>query len=108
MNNLLEISILLVNTIFDHANLFLSSLSEAIFQPESGSGVALAFALGVVAYSSIPEGVLANIRKWHGSIDQQFGNIDNLVSLVTEHQPAWAMPSDLFTELTGNHSQFKR
>jgi hypothetical protein len=40
MSNLVEILTLSVNTIFDHANLFLTSLSEAIFMPESGSGVA--------------------------------------------------------------------
>ena len=80
MNSFLEISILLVSTIFDHVNLFLTSLSEAFFTSEAGSGVALALAVGAVAYSSISEGVLAGIRKWHGSIDDQFGNIDNLVN----------------------------
>ena len=107
MNNLLEISILLVSTIFDHANLFLTSLSEAFFTSEAGIGVALALAVGAMAYSSISEGVLAGIRKWHGSIDDQFGNIDNLVNLVTEHQPQWNMPPDLYAELTGNHSRLQ-
>jgi hypothetical protein len=58
-----------------------------------------------VTLSSIKAGVLAGVRRWHGSIDEQFGNIDNLVVLVTEHQPQWIMPPDLFAELTGNHSQ---
>jgi hypothetical protein len=112
----------MVNTIFDHANLFLTSLSEAIFQTETGSGVAFALAFGVVALGVIPEGVLANIRKWHGSIDEQFGNIDNLVNLIVEHQPVgpipdgqsaqerqstWPIPNDLYAELTGNHSQMQ-
>jgi hypothetical protein len=33
MSNLVEILILLVNTIFDHANQFLTSLSDAVFLP---------------------------------------------------------------------------
>jgi hypothetical protein len=97
----------LVSTIFDHVNMFLTSLSEMVFQPETGSGVAFALAFGAVTYGVIPEGVLASIRKWHGSIDEQFGNINNLVSLVTEHQQQWMMPPDLYAELTGNHSQLQ-
>jgi hypothetical protein len=75
--------------------------------PEAGNGVALALAVGAVVLGSIPEGVLASIRKWHGSIDEQFGNIDNLVNLVTEHQPQWMMPPDLFMQLTDSHNQLQ-
>jgi len=107
MNNLLEILILLVSTTFDHVNLFLTSLSEAIFTPEAGNGVALAFALGAVAYSNLSEGVLASIRRWHGSIDEQFGNIDNLVNLIEAHQTTWNIPPDLFQQLTNDHSQLQ-
>jgi hypothetical protein len=106
MSNLVEILILLVNTIFDHANLFLTSFSGSIFMPEVGNGVALALAFGALAYGVIPEGVLASIRKWHGSIDEQFGNIDNIVNLVNEH-PQWMMPPDLLAQLTGNHNQLQ-
>jgi hypothetical protein len=35
MSNLVEILILLVNTIFDRVNLFLTSFSDVVFQPES-------------------------------------------------------------------------
>jgi hypothetical protein len=107
MEDLITITIQLVNMIFDHVNLFLTSLSEVIFQPEAGGGVAFALAFGAVAYGNISEGVLAGVRRWHGSIDEQFGNIDNLVVLVTEHQQQWIMPPDLFAELTGNHSQLQ-
>jgi hypothetical protein len=107
MSNLVEILILLVSTIFDQANQFLTSLSEAIFMPEAGNGVAFALALGALAYGTISEGALVSIRRWHGSIDEQFANIDNLVNLVNEHQPQWMMPPDLFAQLTGNHSQLQ-
>ena len=57
--------------------------------------------------SNIPEGILANIRGWHGNIDQQFASIDNLVSTIQAHQPAWSISSDLLTELTGNRDQLQ-
>jgi hypothetical protein len=86
MNNLTEILIPLVNTIFDHTSMFLSSLSDAAVLSAAGSGVTLVFAVGALAY--IPEDVLATVRRWHGSIDEQFGNIDNLVNLIKANQPA--------------------
>jgi hypothetical protein len=107
MNSLVEILILLVNTIFDHANQFLTSLSEAIFMPEAGNGVVFALAFGAVAYGAISEGALVGIRRWHGSIDEQFANIDNLVNLVNEHQPQWMMPPDLLMQLTDSHNQLQ-
>jgi hypothetical protein len=107
MSNLVEILILSVNTIFDHANQFLTSLSEAIFMPDAGTGVVFALAFGALAYGTISEGTLVGIRRWHGSIDEQFTNIDNLVNLVIEHQPQWMMPSDLFAQLTDNHNQLQ-
>jgi hypothetical protein len=107
MNNLLEISILLVNMIFDHVSMFLSSLSDGGLLLVSGSGVTVAFALGAVVYGSITEGVLASIRRWHGSIDEQFSNINNLVVTVTAHQPLWAMPADLLQQLTDNRDRLQ-
>jgi hypothetical protein len=56
---------------------------------------------------AISEGVLAKIRQWHGSIDEQFSNIDNLVSLLTEHQAEWNVAPDLLAQLTANHSQLQ-
>jgi hypothetical protein len=75
--------------------------------PEAGNGVALALAVGVLAYGAVSEGILAGIRKWHGSIDEQCGNIDNIVILVNEHQPLWRMPPDLLMQLTDNHNQLQ-
>jgi hypothetical protein len=105
MNNLLEILILAVSTVFDHVNLFLASPPD--FLSGAGGGAIFALALGAVAHSAIAEGVLANIRQWHGGIDDQFSNIDNLVNVATEHQPAWAMPPDLLAELTANRHQLQ-
>jgi hypothetical protein len=106
MENLVAITICLVNTIFDHANMFLSSLSDGGLLLVSGSGVTVAL-IGTVVYGTITEGVLASIRRWHGSIDEQFSNINNLVSVVTAHQPSWSMPPDLLQQLTGNRDQLQ-
>jgi hypothetical protein len=57
--------------------------------------------------STITEGILASARRWHGSIDEQFSNIDNLVNVVTAHQPAWAMSADLLAQLTGNRDRLQ-
>ena len=106
MNNLLQILIFSVNTIFDHVNQFLAAFPD-IF-PEAGSGLALALAVGVAASSgNIAEGVLAAIRGWHGSIDEQFGNIDNIFKLVQEHQAVWNLPPDQLAELTDRHSRLQ-
>jgi hypothetical protein len=105
MENLVAITISLVNTIFGHVSMFLSSLSDGGLVLASGSSVTVAFALGAMVYGSITEGVLASIRRWHGSIDEQFSNINNLVSVVTSHQPAWSMPPDLLQQLTSNRDQ---
>jgi hypothetical protein len=107
MNFLSDFVIFSVNAVFDHANLFLTSLPEAIFRQEAGSGVVLAFALGAMSGGDFSEGVHASMRKWHGNIDEQFGNIDNVVSLVTAHQAQWTMPPDMFAELADRHSRLQ-
>jgi hypothetical protein len=100
MNILLEFMLSSVNTIFDHVNVILSSLLVG------GSGLTLAFALGAV-HGDLSEGIHTNVRRWHGSIDDQFGNIDNLVSQIVAHQPGWVISTDLLNTLTGNRDQLQ-
>jgi hypothetical protein len=56
MNTFIEILISSVNTVFDHADMFLSSLSDGGFLTAAGGGVTLAFALGAVVQGNITEG----------------------------------------------------
>jgi hypothetical protein len=56
---------------------------------------------------NLSEGVLAGIRRWHGSIDDQFAAIDNLVSVIEAHQPAWPIPADLLALLIGNRDSLQ-
>ena len=105
MNSLLLILQMTVNSIFDQVSLFLACLPDIL--PVSGSGAALALALVVASAGNAAEGVLAGIRRWHGSIDEQFGNIDNIAQLVAAHQPIWNMPPELLAQLTGNRDQLQ-
>lgn len=70
-------------------------------------GAVVAFALGVAAHGDVMEGLLANARRWHGSIDEQFAAIDNLLGIILGHQPAWDVPAALLSELTDNHSELQ-
>ncbi|MDR0712716.1 MAG: hypothetical protein LBF89_00400 [Bacteroidales bacterium] len=67
------------------------------------TGCTLAFAAAGVTGSAIPEETLAIARRWHGSIDEQFGNIDNLVLIIQAHG-AWGTPPQ-FTQITTNRTQ---
>jgi hypothetical protein len=49
--------------------------------------------------STFGSGELANAKRWHGSIDDQYTNIDNVVVAATEN-PGWGMPTDMLTKLT--------
>ena len=70
-------------------------------------GAVVAFALGVAAHGDVMEGLLANARRWHGSIDEQFAAIDNLLGIILGHQPAGDVPAALLSELTDNHSELQ-
>jgi hypothetical protein len=104
MEGLAEILISPVNMIFDCAGMFLSSLSDGGVLSAAGSGVTIAFASGALSTAGVTDGVRAAVRRWHGGIDDRFGNIDNLVNLVTEHRTKWAIPPDLLSQLTGNRN----
>jgi hypothetical protein len=108
MEVLREILINGFNPIFDLLGMIFSSLSEGGWLWTAGSGVTMAFAAGAVPAggSGITDGMLAAARRWHGSIDEQFGNIDNLVNLLTEN--TWPIPPDLLTLLTGNRDRLQK
>ncbi|MDR1103101.1 MAG: hypothetical protein LBL42_05025 [Tannerella sp.] len=54
----------------------------------------------------MPERQTATGRRFP-QVDDRFGNIDNAVNLLTEHQPTWPIPSDLLTLLTGNRNSLQ-
>jgi hypothetical protein len=103
MTTLLTIVILAGGVIFDQIVPFLSGLLDGSFLPDAGSGVTFAFAL---AAGVIAESVLAATRRWHGSIDDQFSNIDNMVGVLQMH-PEWGVAPDLLGQLTNNRDRLQ-
>jgi hypothetical protein len=81
------------------------SYQENVVIVLAGSGAILAFAL--ITPGGITEGLLANVRRWHGSIDDQFSNIDNLVTLMTKYQKEWIVPPAMLDLLTANRNQLQ-
>ncbi|MDR1115954.1 MAG: hypothetical protein LBL33_07400 [Tannerella sp.] len=87
--------------------MLLSLFSDGELLRAAGSGVTLAFAFGAVARSNTPEGVLTDIRRWRGSIDDKFSNIKNLVDLLRKRQTDWMVPAELLQQLSGNCTQLQ-
>jgi hypothetical protein len=114
MNNLAETLLITVNMIIDHFGMFLSTLPCGGFMPATGAvvitaGVGTTILLALVTMSgadNISGGVYGVIRKWHGKIDDQFGNIQNIITLVEEH-PMWMMPPDLLMQLVENRDHLQ-
>jgi hypothetical protein len=100
MTNLTLFLLVSVSTSFDHVTLFLTSFFNEGFLLAVGGSLVLAFALGAAAAEGLTESVLAAVRRWHGSIDEQFEAIDNLVNVVIDHQSGWNMPGDMLEQLT--------
>ena len=103
MTSFLTIVILVGGVIFDQIVPFLSGFLAGGFLPDAGSGVTFAFAL---AAGVIAEGVLAATRRWHGGIDDQFSNIDNMVGILQAH-PEWGIAPDLMGQLTNNRDRLQ-
>jgi hypothetical protein len=57
--------------------------------------------------ANITEGILSNIRRWHGSIDDQFGNINNLIDLLNEHSTEWEVSSVIFGDLSNRRDELR-
>jgi hypothetical protein len=56
---------------------------------------------------NITESILANIRRWHGSIDDQFGCIDNVVNVINPQKPRWPVPPELLEQLNLNRGRLQ-
>jgi hypothetical protein len=87
--------------------LFFFALSGEEILLLAGSGATLAFALGIVAPVNITEALMDGVRRWHGSIDNQFAAIDNLVTLIVANQPTWVIPAALLADLVARRNQLQ-
>jgi hypothetical protein len=89
----------LVNSAIDCAGFVIDSLS--LLLTGGTTGLILAPTIGIVP-GNLSEGDLAAARRWHGSIDDQYTNIDNLVNLLTKKKNAWDVPEPLLADITGS------
>jgi hypothetical protein len=89
---------------FGHSDALFVSLADLakIFAVASVS-VTTAFA-GVVLATDLSPELRTIARQWHGSIDEQFANIENLITTILAHQTAWGNPPQ-FDQLTDCHTQ---
>jgi hypothetical protein len=105
MNTIVEFLIQWVNAAFDFAGYVFDQLN--LLLAGGAAGLILAPTMGIVT-GVISEGTLAIMRRWHGSIDEQYGNIDNLVLLLTKKKNTWDVPEILLTDITGLRDQLQR
>jgi hypothetical protein len=105
MENLIEIFMLLADVISGYVNALFTASAAWLSNPATvGGALSLAFATVAVTYSDIPAEVLAFARRWHGSIDEQYGNIDNLVVIIQAHPTTWDPPAS-FAQIVANRTQ---
>jgi hypothetical protein len=102
MNTFILFLIHPVSTFSDLAGTIFACFPDAAVLLTAVSGVTVILALSVMAYGEIPDAVLALVRKWHGTISEQFSCIDNVCKIIQQPHPTWNMPGDLKDELLGN------
>jgi hypothetical protein len=105
MNALVEILIQPVSTITDLAGMILSTLPDTVNLLTGGSTTTLVLLAAAGTVATIPEAVLANIRKWHESIDSQFSCIDNIYNIFKQHPQTWLIPADIMEQLVDSHDR---
>jgi hypothetical protein len=104
MNNIFEILIIAVNTVVDHADTLLSYILNVSLLPEAVGGAVLTLAASGMIVS---EGLRANVRRWHGGIDDQFACIDNLINIMEAHVSTWSIPTAMRTQLTTSRTKLQ-
>jgi hypothetical protein len=74
-----------VNIIFDRVCRILSCIWDTMALPFTGCCASSFIILSASGYSDITEALLATIKRWHGSIDEQFSCIDNVVNVILKN-----------------------
>jgi hypothetical protein len=60
-----------------------------------------------VVLAEIPDSVLSRIKGWHGSIDDQYYNIVNLVRTISDNQQKWKFPAEALNDLVLRREQLR-
>jgi hypothetical protein len=76
--------------------MFLNLIPDLSVLMTDGSGLTVAFAIGVAGYG------------WRGGISSKFSCIDNVINLILKNQPAWAIPPELLSDLVASYDSKER
>jgi hypothetical protein len=102
MENSVQILIQSADVVSGLFDVFFAFVTDPAGIPVAGGTVSPAFAGGITR-SAIPGEVFAAARHRHGTIDEQFGNIDNPVTLIRSHSAPGTPPQ--FSQVTSNRTQ---
>jgi hypothetical protein len=103
METLIQILSLFVVEIFGLVNAFFNLVADLIKLIFAGNESNVIIAAAAFSYSDIPSEILAIVRRWRGSIDNKYSNIDNLVVIIQGHS-SWGTPS-VFSQVVSNRAQ---
>ncbi|MDR0733703.1 MAG: hypothetical protein LBF08_06560 [Dysgonamonadaceae bacterium] len=105
MKTIIGNSIFFAGVVFGLVCLFFACFPAwGVFLPD-GEVFTIAFAMGAVTYANISDEIIANIRRWHGTIDEQFSNIDNLFNLLKDNGTQWSVPEEMLSNLTDHRNE---
>ena len=92
MESFIQILIMSADTFSGLVSVFFASVADGIgFVADAvgfvagGDIVPLAIAAAVTTYTDIPEEILTAARRWHGKIDEQYSNIENVIVTIQAH-----------------------
>jgi hypothetical protein len=103
MESIIQLLIQSADVVSGHLNVFFTTLTGPLSALTAGGSGCLAWA-AAAGRGNISSETLAASRRWHGSIDERFSNIDKLVVTIQAHQQTWGVPPQ-FQQVVDNHTQ---
>ena len=94
----------LVNTIFDYVAMIFGCILNTIVAPFTGGYANGFIILNVAGSGDLPEGIYSHIKLWHGSIEDKYNCINNLITLFLGK--GWTKPIH-FTDLVAYRDKLK-
>jgi hypothetical protein len=55
----------------------------------------------------ISEGIITKVKGWHGNVDEQFSNIDNVAVLLKAHLKLWDVPNEMYTIVNDSRAELQ-
>jgi hypothetical protein len=104
METITENLIQFIGLYFGHSDVSLIFGAGLIENLVVTSALVATAVVGATLLTGLSDELLAGARRWHGSIDDQYANIENLITTILAHQTAWGNPPQ-FDQLTDCHTQ---